>query len=390
MERILRVFGVGILVSLAVRVGALLQACSCLPPSPPLIAAEEVDLVFAGEVQSIEELEPGVPFSSLQVTFGVSELFVGERSMSEVQVQTASDGALCGFGFRVEESYLVYARENRDGFGTGLCDRTRALSRAEEDLEALRGRPDPLSLHVAPVTEGLQLTVIGGGGGSLLLEASSDLQDWESIDELRPDRSPFSVIRGLDSEVTQRFFRLRELPPSQGIYGLTIMLPGACLEDPERPGECLNLPFPGGGSYDVRAFSDTPDLGRGNPIVTSFQSRGEPSHVRVSDVHGSELDAGELSSDLRSALGAEGIELSTEALVRVQRVERTWVVHDPESQLVWFVEHEGNELVFVRTGSFRVPLPVGEYCVWSFFGCDRQISVAADEWQFQILQVALP
>lgn len=65
-------------------------------------------------------------------------------------------------------------------------------------------------------------------------------------------------------------------------------------------------------------------------------------------------------------------------------------MHDPENQLVLFGEREGEVLSFVRTGSFRVPLPAGEYCVWSFFGCERQVTVTEGGWQFQLLQVALP
>lgn len=53
------------------------------------------------------------------------------------------------------------------------------------------------------------------------------------------------------------------------------MVPGICLQDPISPGECLNKPFPGQGSFDVRAYADTSDVGYSNSIVTTFESDDE-------------------------------------------------------------------------------------------------------------------
>jgi hypothetical protein len=62
---------------------------------------------------------------------------------------------------------------------------------------------------------------------------------------------------------------------TQGIYGIVTIYPGACLEDPENPGECLNKPFPGQGSFDVRHYDDKPDLGFSNPILKTFESQND-------------------------------------------------------------------------------------------------------------------
>ena len=43
---------------------------------------------------------------------------------------------------------------------------------------------------------------------------------------------------------------------SQGISGTVLISPGVCLEDPDNPEECLNGPFLGLGTFDIRPYAD--------------------------------------------------------------------------------------------------------------------------------------
>ena len=169
-----------------------------------------------------------------------------------------------------------------------------------------------------------------------------------------------------------------------------MFLPGACLEDPERPGECLNQPFPGSFSYDVRSFSDSSSSEVDSPIVTSFVSSEDMASVALPLAFLPILDEEQISDDLRRSLTADGIDLSSGATVQVRNPGRTWLLIDSSNQHVYFVSRENEALSVVETGTFRVSLPVGEFCIWSFFGCDRMLEISAGQWQFQILQVALP
>jgi hypothetical protein len=58
-----------------------------------------------------------------------------------VVVQTPSDSAMCGFGFEVGKSYLIYADMQKGKLSTNLCSRTRTIEEAGEDLAAL-GEPE--------------------------------------------------------------------------------------------------------------------------------------------------------------------------------------------------------------------------------------------------------
>ncbi len=271
MNQLLLTVALGVLLLRGALTSAV--ACSCLPPPPPLSSAEASDAVFVGRVISVGSTDPTDRFAHLEVVFEVVEGFKGVGAAERMTVFTASDGALCGYGFTVEETYVVYAHRSRGGLWTGLCDRTRQVGRGEADITALRTIPQPLRLSVARVDEGVQIVVEGAESKPYALEVSLDFVSWNAIAEIVPANRRYEVPGVIQVTQSAQFFRLREVVENQGIYGITLLLPGVCLEDPERPGECLNQPFPGSFSYDIRAFSDTPDLGRENPVVTSFQSR---------------------------------------------------------------------------------------------------------------------
>ena len=99
------------------------------------------DAVFSGEVVSIEpgERAANVSPSSLGlVTFEVEDSWKGALE-GAVDVYGHGPGASCGIKFDEGKSYLVYARRSGGGdtLQTGLCDSTKPLEQAENDLRLL-------------------------------------------------------------------------------------------------------------------------------------------------------------------------------------------------------------------------------------------------------------
>lgn len=138
------------------------NACSCIPPRPPLEAFERADAVFAGDVVSISE--PKGLFGSwlasstdpVTVEFKVNSVWKGEIRET-LFIQTAWSSAGCGFEFVQGERYIVYARKG----WASLCSRTRSIDKASEDLMAL-GEGSAPAPNVKP-KESLVLTPVGVG-----------------------------------------------------------------------------------------------------------------------------------------------------------------------------------------------------------------------------------
>lgn len=114
-------------------------ACTCDPLLPPDEAFAAADGVF----------EARVDFVRVQQFEIIADLIV-ERSWkgvrtARVSVRTASETAACGFPFVIGETYLIYA-VNLASVGeplswrTTLCNRTRDIADAAEDLAFLSGR----------------------------------------------------------------------------------------------------------------------------------------------------------------------------------------------------------------------------------------------------------
>ncbi len=114
------------------------RACDCIGPKPPLEARAESAAVFEGTVIGMVPtgyIRNGFP-SRVDVTFNVTRVWKGAE-MLQVHLSTPGTGSMCGYSFKAGERYLVYARD--DGHGqlvTTLCDRTRPLKEAAEDLKA--------------------------------------------------------------------------------------------------------------------------------------------------------------------------------------------------------------------------------------------------------------
>ncbi len=125
---------------------SIANACSCIPPEPPLEAKERAAAVFAGRVESIEQsdwlMQGGADPVIVRMT--VSDVWKGPENQN-VTIRTARDSAACGYSFEEGKAYLVYAHESDNGLATGICERTALLSDAEEDVKELGEAIEPAS-----------------------------------------------------------------------------------------------------------------------------------------------------------------------------------------------------------------------------------------------------
>jgi hypothetical protein len=123
--------------------------CSCVGYSGPCEAYDRAEVVFVGPVREISEttteLGAGaerMKFPARLVRLGVEERFKGVDT-PELVVRTGLGGGDCGFQFEKGERYLVYASRTSAGLQleTNICTRTRAVTRAKDDLDYLRTLP---------------------------------------------------------------------------------------------------------------------------------------------------------------------------------------------------------------------------------------------------------
>lgn len=96
--------------------------------------------VFSGRVVQIDRLpqDDTTGFMSVRVRFAVIDAY---RSVTgeTAEVLTGSGGGDCGYDFKVNESYLVYAWSGGGTLFTGICSPTKLLAQAGEDLSYIRG-----------------------------------------------------------------------------------------------------------------------------------------------------------------------------------------------------------------------------------------------------------
>jgi hypothetical protein len=119
-------------------------ACTCnLPPmnktEKQLVELErkKSKAIFVGEVTEIivPKTPAGEPGWVAEVKFKVQRTWKGVE-LEEVRVFTANVCCICGYEFKVGESYLVYAYGS-DKLHTDTCTRTSRLADAETDLKVL-------------------------------------------------------------------------------------------------------------------------------------------------------------------------------------------------------------------------------------------------------------
>ena len=117
------------------------MACDCVYSGVPCRAFAGTPTVFSGRVTRMTSIGPG---TDVVVRFEVREPFRGVRGTT-VEVRTGAGGGDCGYAFRAGVDYLVYAVTDAEsgGLRTSICQRTRPLSEAIDDLDYLRVKDDP-------------------------------------------------------------------------------------------------------------------------------------------------------------------------------------------------------------------------------------------------------
>lgn len=124
-------------------------ACSCAAPPAVSQELERKTAIFSGKVIEVKPPEQKEIMSSadpIRVTFAVDRVWKGAVAEKTV-VGTASSSASCGIeNFAMDAEYIVYAYGEPDMLETGICERTKLLSSASEDLAALGNGKEPTKL----------------------------------------------------------------------------------------------------------------------------------------------------------------------------------------------------------------------------------------------------
>ena len=136
-------------------------ACSCMDV-PLKNDIRDADVVFSGEVQSIDEEATvgGGPLAAPgRITFAVRDSWKGAPAET-LDIYGQGDGANCYNLFEEGEAYLVYASRAREAdapLKNVACGETKPLAAAETDLRML-GSP----VEGLPETGGLALLPVAG------------------------------------------------------------------------------------------------------------------------------------------------------------------------------------------------------------------------------------
>ena len=121
--------------------------CNCEATSPINEALAEADAVFAGPIVATRVLPDSYRMTDdstgavdeLEVTVEVTRWWKGAGTPQAV-VRTIYECCLCGYPFEKDQSYLIYAWEDRETPGryrTRLCLRTKPLDEAREEMDHL-------------------------------------------------------------------------------------------------------------------------------------------------------------------------------------------------------------------------------------------------------------
>ncbi len=122
------------------------SACDCAEPGPPCKAFANVPVVSAGRVVKIATISlkapSGDPYEDRLIFLEVEQSYRGSVGKAAEVVTGSGD---CGYDFRMGEHYLVYAYPHPQSgkLYTGICQRTRPISEAGDDLEYLSKKDDP-------------------------------------------------------------------------------------------------------------------------------------------------------------------------------------------------------------------------------------------------------
>ena len=117
------------------------EACRCAPRSArcgPPAEFWKAAAVFSGQVTSIDRMGGSGSSSRRRIRVRVQERFRGSITTAHGELELFT-GAVCGYPFKVEREYLVYAGFHEDGRLTAsVCSRTTLLERAVDDLTYAR------------------------------------------------------------------------------------------------------------------------------------------------------------------------------------------------------------------------------------------------------------
>jgi hypothetical protein len=163
-------------------------ACDCASAGPPCKAFKATPNVFAGRVTKIStilvKLQSGDKYPQRLVLLEIGHNYRGLEGQSTVELVTGEGGGDCGFSFQEGQRYLVYAYPHpaTGKLYTGICQRTRLLSEASEDLKYLEKKDDPAHgagiegsveqlsrdehnlTQVVGMLEGTELEIVGSAG----------------------------------------------------------------------------------------------------------------------------------------------------------------------------------------------------------------------------------
>lgn len=137
MKRVIRIV-LGVLAGLALVMSRWwapqVEACSCNTPGDPIQAADASSAVFVGKVVMLDRGK-----DNLIATLQVNKRWKGDLD-PQLTVYTPLSEASCGFTFEKGKDYLVYATKKDGVLQVSFCSRTKLLSEAKADLDALNKR----------------------------------------------------------------------------------------------------------------------------------------------------------------------------------------------------------------------------------------------------------
>jgi len=125
------------------------HACSCAPLTPNE-ALEHSTSAFEGRVLAISE-RIAQPLPHREVTLAVVRAWKGVQSVERMIVETAADGAACGYDFAPDTSYLVFARATDGAPWVSLCSGTKPMAEATDDVHALGMGQTPVDPKADPL-----------------------------------------------------------------------------------------------------------------------------------------------------------------------------------------------------------------------------------------------
>ena len=203
--------------------------------------------MFSGTVSKLRSIDPGPPpwnSAVVAATFQIETLFKG-LSGNEISVFTSASSAACGYAFEAGLSYLVYANRDQGVLFTTTCSRTRPLAQAGEDVTDLYAGAGsaPGWLITRSDTGRARIHLADVENRNVTIEASNDLVSWTPVAHIASAAMYVFVDDTESGAAPARFYRATTTSSfTEGLFGQVVAFPGACLEDPENPGEPGPMP----------------------------------------------------------------------------------------------------------------------------------------------------